>query len=87
MSIAEFSYVDALKFFIRLETPTTQAFGLRLVEPAIRPKSINLLRQMYSDGATFNHAAELVMQFDNAAVLDLVLPALDPNLLKGASGG
>ncbi|KAH6665534.1 ankyrin repeat-containing domain protein [Halenospora varia] len=78
VSMTEFSYADALKSFLRLETPTTQAFGLRLVEAAVRLKNINLLRQMHSAGATFNHAAEL---------LDLVVPALDPNLLKGASGG
>ncbi|KAH8761908.1 ankyrin repeat-containing domain protein [Hyaloscypha finlandica] len=87
VSINEFSYMDALKSFLRLETPTTQVFGLRLVEAAVRLKNINLLTQMHSAGATFNHAAELVMQLDNAELLDLVVPALDPSLLKGASGG
>lgn len=87
VSITEFSYVDALKSFLRLETSTARASGLRLVRAAIRLKNINLLRQMHSAGVTFNHAAELVMQLDDAELLDLVVPALDPSLLKGASGG
>jgi ankyrin repeat protein len=69
VSMTEFSYADVLQSFLRPETPTTQAFGLRLVEAAQRLKNINLLRQMHSAGATFNHAAELVMQIDNAELL------------------
>lgn len=87
MSITEFSYLDALKSFLRLETLTAQAFRSRLVEAGLRLKNINLLKQMHSAGATFNHAAELVMQLDNAEFLDLVVPTLDPSLLKGAFGG
>ncbi|KAF7504127.1 hypothetical protein GJ744_002645 [Endocarpon pusillum] len=87
VSMAEFSYVDALKSFLRLETPTARAFEFRLVEAAVRLKNIHLSQQMHSAGATFNHVAELVMQVDNAELLDLVVPTLDPNLLKGASGG
>jgi ankyrin repeat protein len=87
LSMTEFSYVDALKSFLRLKTPTAQAFGLKLVEAAVRLKNINLLTQMHSAGATFNHVAELVMQLDNAELLDFVVHALDPSLLKGASGG
>ena len=87
LSMIERSYVGVLKSFLRLETPTTQVFGLRLVEAAILLKDINLLRQMQSAGATFNHVAELVMEVGNAEVLDLVVSALDPSLLKGVSGG
>lgn len=87
VSMTEFSHVDALKSFLQLRTPTTRAFGLRLVEAAVRLKNINLLRQMQSAGATFNHVAELVVQLKNAEIIDLVVPVLDSNLLKGASGG
>lgn len=50
-------------------------------------EDINLLGQMHIAGTTFNHIAELVIQLNNAEILDLIVPTLDPNLLKGASGG
>lgn len=86
-SVTEHGYENELKSLLRLETWTTRVFGLKLVEAAARMEDINLLRQMHMAGATFNHAAELIMRLDNAEILDLVIPTLDPNLLKGASGG
>ncbi|KAK4448806.1 ankyrin repeat-containing domain protein [Podospora aff. communis PSN243] len=86
-SVAEYDYLEELKAFLRLDTWSTRVFGLKLVEAAARAKDINLLRQMHLAGATFNHAAELIMRLDDAEILDLVIPTLDSNLLQGESGG
>ena len=86
-SVTKCGYLDELKAFLRLETWSTRAFGLKLVEAAAQVGDIKILRQMHMAGATFNHAAEFIMRLDNAEILDLVVPTLDPNVLKGESGG
>lgn len=80
-------YVDPLKLFLQIDMPTVRAFRLRLLEAGIGAQQLSFLKQMHAAGAKFDECAQQVMEINDREFLLFVLAQLDPELLKGESGG
>jgi len=86
--VVDQKYVDPLKLFLQIDMPTVHAFRSRLLEAGIRAQQpLSFLKQMHAAGAKFDECAQQVMEINDCEFLLFVLTQLDPELLKGESGG
>ncbi|EHK23115.1 uncharacterized protein TRIVIDRAFT_201371 [Trichoderma virens Gv29-8] len=87
--VIEHRHVKSLTLFLRLRRDmlTVKAFLYTLVEASALVQNKNFLQQLHAIGAKFDHVAEQLVENNDMEFASFVLSTLDPELLKGKSGG
>ncbi|UKZ69232.1 uncharacterized protein TrAtP1_010241 [Trichoderma atroviride] len=87
--IIEHDHAKSLIPFLRSRRDmlTVKAFIPSLVEAGASIKNQKFLKQLHSIGAKFDHAAAELLKIEDPEFQAFVLSAVDPELLKGESGG
>lgn len=87
--VIEQDHAKPLTLFLRLRRDmlTVKAFILSLVEASASIKNQEFLKQLHAIGAKFDHAAAELMGIHDPEFQAFVVFTLDPDLLKGESGG
>jgi ankyrin repeat protein len=87
--VIEHNHAKSLTLFLRLRRDmlSVKAFIISLLEAGAFVKSQEFLRQLHAIGAKFDHVAAELVKINDPKFQAFVLSTLDPELLKGESGG
>ncbi|EHK47108.1 hypothetical protein TRIATDRAFT_317057 [Trichoderma atroviride IMI 206040] len=87
--VIKHDHAKSLILFLRLRRDmlTVKAFIPSLVEGGASIKNQEFLKQLHALGAKFDHVAVELLEINDPEFQAFVLSAVDPELLKGESGG